>query len=194
MAKAQKKEIPILAFKSQKAFEVWLGKNHSTVSALWIRFFKKGSDVRSITYAEALDVALCYGWIDSQLKAYDAASYLQKFTPRGPKSIWSKINTQHAERLIKEKKMKPAGLNQVEAAKKDGRWQAAYASPKNMEVPADFLKELKKNKDAFSFFKSLNKANVYAIAWRLQTAKKPETRVKRMQAILEMLEAGKSFH
>ena len=194
MLKAEKKEIPIVAFPSQKAFEVWLSKNHSSVSALWVRFFKKGSGEKTITYAQALDVALQYGWIDSQLKTYDAASYLQKFTPRGPKSIWSKINTEHIERLIKEKKMKPAGMVQVEAAKKDGRWQSAYSSPKNMEIPADFLKELKKNKVAFAFFKSLTKANVYAIAWRLHTAKKPETRLKRMKAILEMLASGKSFH
>jgi uncharacterized protein YdeI (YjbR/CyaY-like superfamily) len=197
MSKARKKEIPeipIVAFPSEKAFETWLGKNYSSASALWIRFFKKGSGIKTIAYAEALDVALQYGWIDSQLKTYDAASYLQKFTPRGSKSIWSKINTQHVERLIKEKKMKPAGMAQVEAAKKDGRWQSAYSSSKNMEIPADFLKELKKNKAAFTFFKLLNKANVYAIAWRLHTAKKPETRLKRMKAILEMLASGKSFH
>lgn len=188
------KELPIVAFKTQKAFETWLGENHSSASGLWIRFFKKGSDEKSITYAEALDVALQYGWIDSQLKAYDAASYLHKFTPRGPKSIWSKINTEHVERLIKEKKMKPAGLAQVKAAKEDGRWSAAYSSAKSMEIPADFLKELKKNKAAYTFFTTLNKANVYAIAWRLHTAKKPETRQKRMEAILEMLASGKSFH
>jgi uncharacterized protein YdeI (YjbR/CyaY-like superfamily) len=193
MPKAEKKE-SIQAFRSQMEFETWMRKNHSSVSALWVRFFKKGSGKKTITYAEALDVALAYGWIDSQLKAYDTASYLQKFTPRGPKSIWSKTNTEHVARLIKEKKMRPAGMIQVEAAKKDGRWQSAYASPKNMDVPADFLKKLKKNKSAAKFFKSLNKANVYAIAWRLQTAKKPETRAKRMKAILEMLASGKSFH
>ncbi len=194
MPKAEKKEISIVSFASQNAFEVWLSKNHSSVGAIWIRFFKKGSGTKTITHAEALDVALQYGWIDSQAKTYDAASYLQKFTPRGPKSMWSKINTQHVERLIKEKKMMPAGMVLVEAAKKDGRWQSAYSSPKNMEMPADFLKELKKNKDAFNFFKSLSKANVYAIGWRLQTAKKTETRLKRMKTILEMLASGKSFH
>ena len=194
MSKAQKTEIPIAAFPGQKAFEAWLSKNHSSTHAVWIRFFKKDSGVKTITHAEALDVALRYGWIDSQAKTYDAASYLQKFTPRGPKSIWSKINTQHIERLIREQKMQPAGMAQVEAAKKDGRWQSAYSSPKNMEIPADFLKELKKSRAASEFFKSLNKANVYAIAWRLQTAKKPETRRKRMEAILEMIASRKSFH
>jgi len=193
MPKAEKKELPIVAFKSQKEFAAWMGKNHS-VSGLWIRFYKKASGEKTVTYAEALDVALAYGWIDSQVKKYDAASYLQKFTPRGPRSIWSKINTAHIERLIKGKKMKSAGMAQVETAKKDGRWHAAYASPSNMEVPADFLKELKKNKSAFKFFTTLNKANVYAITWRLHTAKKPETRQKRMKAILEMLASGKKFH
>jgi len=186
--------MPILAFSSQKAFETWLSKKHASVSGVWIQFFKKDSDTKTITHAEALDVALQYGWIDSQLKPYDAVSYLHKFTPRGSRSIWSKINTEHAERLIKEKKMKPAGLTQVEAAKKDGRWEAAYASSKTIEIPADFLKGLKKNKEASKFFKSLNKANIYAIAWRLHTAKKPETRQKRMETILEMLASGKSFH
>ena len=185
--------MPIVAFKSQKEFAAWMAKNYS-ISGLWIRFYKKGSGEKTITYAEVLDVALAYGWIDSQVKKYDAASYLQKFTPRGPRSIWSKINTAHIERLIKQKKMKPAGRAQVEAAKKDGRWHAAYASPSNMEVPADFLKELKKNKTAYKFFTTLNKANVYAITWRLHTAKKPETRAKRMKAILEMLASGKKFH
>jgi len=194
MPQPEKKEIPIIPFPSKEAFEAWLGTNHSSVSALWIQFFKKGSGIETVTYAQALDVALVYGWIDSQRKSYDTLSYLQKFTPRGPRSIWSKINTEHIERLIKEKKMKPAGIAAVEAAKKDGRWQAAYASSKNMEIPADFLKSLQKNKATFTFFKSLNKTNVYAIAWRLHTAKKPETRRKRMEAILQMLGEGKRLH
>jgi len=193
MPKAEKKELPIVAFKNQKEFAAWMGKHHFG-SGLWIRFYKKASGEKTIVYAEALDVALAHGWIDSQVKKYDAASYLQKFTPRGPRSIWSKINTAHIERLTKAKKMKPAGLAQVEAAKKDGRWHAAYDSPKNMEVPADFLKELKKKRSAYKFFTTLTKANVYAITWRLHTAKKPETRAKRMKAILEMLREGKKFH
>jgi uncharacterized protein YdeI (YjbR/CyaY-like superfamily) len=124
----------------------------------------------------------------------DDKSWLQKYTPRRSKSMWSKINREHVARLVKEKRMQPAGLKEVEAAKNDGRWEAAYDSPKNMEVPADFLKELKKDKKAFEFFKTLNKTNIYAIAWRLQTAKKPETRQKRMKVLLEMMKDNKKIH
>lgn len=193
-AKQNAKELATLRFASQKDFETWLKKNHASASGVWVRFFKKGSGEKTIFYAEALDAALCYGWIDSQVKSYDAKSYIQKFTPRGPKSIWSKVNREHVKRLEKEGRMRPAGIAQVEAAKKDGRWNQAYDSPKNMKVPEDFLIRLKKHKAAHAFFKTLTKANVYAIAWRLQTAKKPETRQKRMAAILEMLKTGKSFH
>jgi uncharacterized protein YdeI (YjbR/CyaY-like superfamily) len=194
MPKKVKEEIRILAFPTQQRFEMWLDKNHVSLPVLWIRFFKKGSRKKSITYAEAVDTALCYGWIDSQLKTYDTESYIQKFTPRGPKSVWSKINTERAARLIKDKRMQPSGIAQITAAKKDGRWSRAYDSPKNMSVPADFLNELKKHKKALIFFKTLNRANIYAIAWRLHTAKTPKTRSKREKTILEMLDKGKSFH
>lgn len=186
--------MPIKTFSTPKAFETWLKKNHGTSKGVWLRFFKKDSGKKSFHYAEALDTALCFGWIDSQAKTYDADSYIQKFTPRGGKSIWSKRNREHVARLIKEKRMMSAGLAQVEAAKQDGRWDGAYDSPKNMQIPTDFLKELKKDKKAYAFFKTLNRANTYAIAWRLQTAKKPETRAKRMQAILAMLKKGEKFH
>jgi uncharacterized protein YdeI (YjbR/CyaY-like superfamily) len=149
---------------------------------------------KTVTYAEALEEAFCYGWIDGQANKYDADSYIQKFTPRRPKSIWSKRNTQIAERLIKQGRMKKAGMEQVELAKGDGRWQQAYDSPKNMKVPDDFLQELSKNKKAKTFFDGLNKTNLYAIAWRLQTAKKPETREKRLKEILAMMSEGKKFH
>ena len=148
----------------------------------------------TITYAEALDVALCYGWIDGQKKPYDTKSWLQKFTPRRPKSIWSKRNREHIARLEKSGKMRAAGGKQVAAAKADGRWEQAYDSQSNMVVPADFLKELAKNKKAETFFKLLNKTNTYAIVWRIQTAKKIETRDKRMKAILEMLKKEEKFH
>jgi uncharacterized protein YdeI (YjbR/CyaY-like superfamily) len=194
MPKIVNKEMRVRAFPTQQSFEIWLGKNHESIRALWIRFFKKGSNKKTITYAEAVDVALCYGWIDSQLKTYDAESYIQKFTPRGPKSIWSKINTERVTRLLKEKRMQPSGITQVTAAKKDGRWDLAYDSSKNMSVPEDFLSELQKHKKAFDFFKTLSKANIYAIAWRLRTVKTPETRSKREKSILEMLNEGKSFH
>jgi uncharacterized protein YdeI (YjbR/CyaY-like superfamily) len=184
----------IKAFKTQKEFEKWLDKNYDKVPAIWLQIYKKDSGKKTITYAEALDVCLCYGWIDSQKRSYDAQSYLQRFGVRRSKGLWSKVNREHIARLIKENRMKPAGLAQVEAAKKDGRWDAAYDSPKNMVVPEDFLAELKKHKKAFDFFKTLNKTNTFAIAFRLQTAKKPETRARRMATILEMLKEGKSFH
>ena len=161
---------------------------------IWLRFYKKGSGIVSLNYAAALDEALCFGWIDGQSKSLDENSYLQKFTPRRARSIWSKRNIEHVARLIEEGKMNPSGLKEAEAAKTDGRWQKAYDSPANMEIPEDFLRELSKDKKAFAFYKTLNKANTYAIVWRLQTAKKPDTREKRMKAILEMLSRGEKFH
>ena len=187
-------ELKVVPFKTVKAFEAWLKKNHASSPGIWMQLFKKGSDVKTITYAEALDEALCYGWIDSQKKSYDAKSYILKFTPRRPKSIWSKVNIGHIARLTKIEKLQPSGKAQVEAAKKDGRWGQAYDSPKNMKVPEDFVIELKKHKKAYAFWGTLTKANVYAIAWRLQTAKKLETREKRMGLILEMLKKGQKFH
>lgn len=192
--KAVKPDLPILAFSSIKEFTSWLAKHHKVSLGIWIRLFKIKSGVTTITYAEALDVALCYGWIDGQKKAYDTESWLQRFTPRRPKSIWSKKNQEHVERLGKLRRMKAAGIKEVEAAKADGRWKQAYDSPGNMTVPTDFLNELAKNKKAEAFFKTLNKTNVYSIVWRLQTAKKPETRNKRMKVILEMLKKGEKFH
>jgi uncharacterized protein YdeI (YjbR/CyaY-like superfamily) len=185
---------PILTFKTQDEFEQWMEQNHETVPGVWLKFAKKGSGITTINHPISLDVALCYGWIDGQSKSLDEIYYLQKFTPRGKKSLWSKINRENVARLIKLKKMKPAGLLVIESAKADGRWDAAYDSPKNMEIPNDFLKELKKDKKAYEFFLSLNKTNTYAIAWRLQTAKKPETLMNRMKVILEILKEGKRFH
>ena len=184
----------ILGFKTSVDFRDWLEKNHASVNGIWLRFFKKGSRQKSITHAEALDQALCYGWIDGQVKKHDELSWLQKFTPRRKKSRWSKANTQHAERLIKTGLMTRAGLDVVNAAKADGRWDVAYDSPRNAAPPPDFLKELDKRPGAKVFFKTFNKANVYSIVYRLQTAKKPETREKRMRMILERLERCEKFH
>jgi uncharacterized protein YdeI (YjbR/CyaY-like superfamily) len=184
----------IKSFQSASAFRDWLAGHHGQTDGICLRFFKKSSGEKSLNYAEALDEALCYGWIDGQAKAYDERSWLQRFSPRRPSSAWSKMNTQHAERLIKSGRMTPAGLKQVEAAKADGRWGAAYDSPRNASPPEDFLKELDKNKKAKAFFTTLNKANIYSIVYRLQTAKKPETREKRMKMILGMLSRGEKFH
>ena len=159
-----------------------------------LRIYKKDSGVTSVTYAEALDQALCFGWIDGQKKPRDNESWLQKFTPRRAKGVWSKRNTEHAERLIKSGAMAPAGLKEVTAAKEDGRWKAAYDSPGSATPPDDFLTALNKNKKAKAFFETLNKSNIYAIVYRLQTAKKPETRTKRMKMILAMMARGEKFH
>ena len=196
MAKATKSgnEMQVVSFASPKEWRKWIAVNHATSSGIWLRFFKKDSGIKTVTYAEALEEALCYGWIDGQVNKYDATSYIQKFTPRRPKSIWSKRNTEKAERLIQEGKMEAAGMQQVELAKTDGRWQQAYDSSKSMKVPEDFLQQLSKNKKAKTFFDGLNKANLYAIAWRLQTAKRPETREKRLKEILAMMSEGKKFH
>ena len=187
-------EIPVISFPSEKAWELWLDQNHTTSKGVWLRFYKKGSGVATVVYNDALDVALCYGWIDGQLKTFDAKSYIQRFTPRRSKSIWSKRNIERVALLEKQDRMKPAGLKEVEMAKVNGNWEMAYDSPSKMTIPEDFLHELSKNKKAMSFFESLNKANQYAIVWRLQTAKKPETRMKRMKEILEMLAKGEKFH
>jgi uncharacterized protein YdeI (YjbR/CyaY-like superfamily) len=184
----------IVAPKSVKEWETWLKANHARSKGVWLCIQKKGSAKKSPTYHEALDVALCYGWIDGQKNSHNESSWLQRFTPRRPRSSWSKRNTEHAERLIKAGKMKSAGLAEIKAAKKDGRWKAAYDSPSNATIPEDFLKRLRRNKKAEAFFKSLNKTNLFAIAYRLQTAKKPETREKRMKTILAMMARGEKFH
>jgi uncharacterized protein YdeI (YjbR/CyaY-like superfamily) len=184
----------ILSFPSSSHFRKWLAANHRKSDEIWLRIFKKGSGKASVTYAEALDEALCFGWIDGLKRPHDKASWLQRFTPRRAKSKWSKINTQHVARLIDAGRMHAAGHAAIEAPKKDGRWAAAYDSPSKSAIPEDFLAELSKNKKALAFFESLSKVNRYAIAYRLQTAQKPETKQKRKEIILAMLARGESFH
>ncbi len=186
--------IPILSFERPEAWREWLEKHHAQSAGVWVQFFKKHSGIPTITYGEALDEALCYGWIDSQVKSYDEKSYLQKFSPRRSKSIWSKRNREHIARLIREGRMQSAGLLQVEEAKKNGRWEEAYDSPATAKVPDEFIRALAKNPKAKAFFETLNKTNVYAIVWRLQTAKKLETKQRRMENILVMLEKGEKFY
>jgi len=189
-----KLDLPVVLFESARDWEKWLAKHHARSSGVWLRMAKKGSGKISVTYAEALDEALCFGWIDSQIRTYDESSWVQKFGPRKTTSGWSKLNTGHVARLTKAGKMKPAGLKEVQAAKRDGRWERAYDSPAAARPPADFLKALEKNKKAKAFFGALEKRNTYAIIYRLQTAKKPETRAARMRTILDMLAKGKKFH
>lgn len=187
-------EILLLPFSSQKKWRSWLSKNFDKVDGIWMLLYKKDSGVKSITYDEALEEALCFGWIDGLRKKYDEKSYIQKFTPRRKRSIWSKRNRVKVEKLIKEGKMHNAGLAEVKKAKNDGRWDKAYDSHTTMKIPDDFVKELSKYPEALAFFKTLNKTNLYSIGFRLQTAKKPETRQKRMQLIIDMMKQGKKFH
>ncbi|MBS1787911.1 MAG: YdeI/OmpD-associated family protein [Acidobacteria bacterium] len=188
------KDQPVTLFASQKDWAKWLDKHHASSSGLWLRLAKKASELTSVSYAEALDVALCYGWIDGQKKSYDEESWLQKFTPRGAKSIWSKINREKAESLIETGKMSPAGLRAIESAKRDGRWDAAYDSQSKASIPEDFQAELDRNPKAKEFFAKLNSANRYAILWRVQTAKKAETRARRIHQFIEMLERNETLH
>ncbi len=192
--KSTKVDLPILSFVAQEEFESWLEQNHDKVNGIWLRFFKKDSGIKTIIYDEALNVALCYGWIDGQLKKYDETSYIQKFTPRRPKSMWSKRNVDKVASLEKEGKIKPSGWKAIESAKADGRWEKSYDSAVKMVVPDDFLLEISKSKKAHDFFKTLNKTNLYAIGWRLQTAKNSEIREKRLKEILSMMENQKKFH
>jgi uncharacterized protein YdeI (YjbR/CyaY-like superfamily) len=183
-----------LSFPSAPEWREWLAQNHDQSNGILLRIYKKNSGVASVSYAQALDQALCYGWIDGQKLPGDNQSWLQTFMPRRPKSGWSKKNTEHAERLIKSGDMTAAGLKEIGAAKADGRWHAAYDSFGSASIPDDFIKAVAANKKAKAFFETLNKTSLYSIAYRLQTAKKPETRQKRMRAIIEMLARGETFH
>jgi uncharacterized protein YdeI (YjbR/CyaY-like superfamily) len=186
--------LQILELKSQKNWRAWLDKNHSQTDGVWLKFAKKTSGIKTVNYAEALEEALCYGWIDSQVKSLDDKYYLQKFSPRRSRSIWSKINVGKVEKLIAEGKMQPAGLAQIEAAKADGRWQAAYSSPADITEPPEFLAALNKNKKAKEFYANLSKSNRYAILWRLHNAKRPATRARNIEKFIAMLAAGQKFH
>ena len=185
--------VPTKPFASKKKWVDWLAIQHDKSTGVWLKLAKKDSGRSSVTYEEALEVALCYGWIDGQKKGFDDNYWLQKFTPRGPKSIWSKINTENAEKLIASGEMKPAGLKAVEAAKQDGRWDAAYSSQKNIAVPEDLQRALNKNKKAKASFATLKSSERYSILFRLHHAKKAETRAKRIQQFVELLEKGETI-
>lgn len=188
------KDLPILLFASKHDWHAWLDAHHGQDKGVWLKHAKKSSGRQSVSYDEALEEALCYGWIDSQKQAYDSDYYLQKFTPRGPKSIWSKVNVTKVEALTKAGKIQPAGLAAIESAKQDGRWDAAYDSPSASEIPEDFQAALDQNPKAKQFFETLNKANVYGFCWRVQTAKKPETRKARIEKFIAMLNQGEKLH
>jgi len=184
----------VRGFKTRIEFAAWLDKNHKTSPALWVRMARKGSGIKSITYAEGVEVALCYGWIDAQKLPESETAWLQRFMPRRPRSIWSKVNREKALALIANGEMTQAGLVEIERAKTDGRWEAAYDSQAGASIPPDFEEALARHPKAKEFFKSISAANRYAITWRLQTAKKAETRAKRMRSFIEMLEKGETLH
>jgi len=183
-----------MTFATATAFRRWLTRHHASHPGLWVQIAKKASGIPSVTYAEALDEALCLGWIDGQKKSCDETSFLQKFTPRGRRSIWSKINVGHVARLEKEGRMKPAGLAAVAAAKADGRWDAAYSGSRTAEMPEEFLAALAKEPRAQAFFDTLNKTQRYPFFFRITTAKKSQTRTRRIAEFVEMLKRGEKLH
>jgi uncharacterized protein YdeI (YjbR/CyaY-like superfamily) len=189
-----KQGLPILAFTSQQEWEAWLAAHHATSSGLWLMIAKKNAGVDSVSYSEALDSALCYGWIDGQKATYDEQFWLQRFTPRGRKSKWSRVNRDRATELERQGRLQPAGRAQVDQARQDGRWDAAYESQRSATVPDDLQRELDGNPAARAFFATLDSANRYAILYRLQDAKKPETRARRLAQYVAMLNEGKKLH
>jgi uncharacterized protein YdeI (YjbR/CyaY-like superfamily) len=187
-------ELPIHLFAGPAELEVWLEENHDSSDGVWLKIAKKGAEETSVTYAEALELALCFGWIDSQKRGFDERHFLQRFTPRRPRGRWSRINREKAERLIGAGAMRPAGLAEVEAAKADGRWEAAYEGQRTAKVPPDLQRELDINPRAAEFFASLDSANRYAIVYRLDEAKRTETRERRLRKFVGMLERGEKIH
>lgn len=194
MAEKSNKDLPVILFQNQKAWDSWLVEHAGSSAGLWLRLAKKSANLESISYQEALEVALCYGWIDGQKKSFDEESWLQKFTPRGLKSIWSKINRAKALALIEQGRMQPFGLAAIAQAKENGRWDAAYDSHSTATPPEDFLAALDQSPKAKAFFATLNSQNRYAILFRIQTVKKAETRQKRITQFILMLEKHEKLH
>lgn len=184
----------VAELRSARDWDRWLARNHDSATELWLRLAKKGADRKTVTRAEALEVALCYGWIDGQSRSENEEYWLQRFTPRRRRSKWSKINCEAAEALIAAGKMKPAGLAAVEAAKADGRWEAAYASPRNMTVPEDLARALARRPRAKKEFSALDAQNRYAILYRIHDAKRPETRARRIEKYVDMLDRGETIY
>jgi uncharacterized protein YdeI (YjbR/CyaY-like superfamily) len=189
-----KNGLPVVHFDSQATWDAWLEENHEVSEGLWLKLAKKAAGAASVSYAEALDVALCFGWIDSQKASFDESFWLQRFTPRRPKSKWSKINVEKVGELVEQGRMRPAGLREVELARKDGRWEAAYASQSTMTVPEDFQARLDENPRAAAFFQGLNSANRYAILYRIHDAKRPATRAQRIEKFIALLEEGQTLY
>ncbi|MGH7581177.1 MAG: YdeI/OmpD-associated family protein [Gemmatimonadales bacterium] len=186
--------LPIKRFASRAAWQTWLARHHDTSTGLWLELARKDSGLRSVSRAEALEVALCYGWIDGQAASVDASWWRQRFTPRRRRSRWSQINCAAVERLHAEGRLAPAGLREMQAAKRDGRWDAAYASPRAMPVPEDLQTALRNHPRARRAFEQLDGQNRYAILYRLHDAKKAETRERRLARFIRMLDAGDTLH
>lgn len=186
--------LPKLPFASPAEWEEWLENNHAESEGVWIKMAKKDAGIESIHYPEVLESALCFGWIDGRREALDERYFLQRFTPRRPRSKWSRINREKAERLITHGRMRPAGLAEVERAKADGRWEAAYEGQRRSAVPDDLRRELDARPEAKAFFAELSSQNRYAILYRLQDAKRPETRARRLAKLVAMLEAGETIY
>ncbi len=186
--------LPVMTFESTDAWDAWLAAHHADSPGLWLKIAKKGAAGRTVSYSDALDVALCHGWIDGQKGRHDDEYWLQRFTPRKPGSNWSKINTERAAALIASGRMRPAGLREVERAQADGRWEQAYESQSRVTVPEDLARALAANERARAFFATLDSANRYAILYRIGTAKKPETRAKRIDTFVTMLSEHKKIH
>ena len=186
--------LSIMSFETQQDWERWLTEHHTDTVGIWLKIAKKETGIPSVNYSEALDSALCYGWIDGQKASFDDQYWLQKFTPRRPKSIWSKVNCDKATALIAEGRMQPEGIRQVELAKADGRWESAYESQSKITIPADFQSELDKNQKAKDFFSTLDSINRYAILFRIHSAKKPATRSARINKFIEMLSNNQKIY
>jgi len=188
-----KAEQPVLFFATAADLEAWIEKHGEESDGIWLKFAKKDSGIESVVYAEAVEIALSYGWIDGQAKRLDDHHYLQRFTPRRPRSKWSRINREKAERLIAESRMRPAGLREVERAKEDGRWDEAYDSPSTATVPDDFRAALDAEPAAAEFFASLGSTRRYSFLYRIADAKRPETRAKRIAEYVELLARGETL-
>jgi uncharacterized protein YdeI (YjbR/CyaY-like superfamily) len=186
--------LPAVSFASSREWEEWLEEQHAVSLGVWVKIAKRDAGIESVHYPEVLESALCFGWIDGRREALDERYFLQRFTPRQPRSKWSRINREKAELLIASGRMRPAGLTAVERAKADGRWEAAYESQKRIAVPDDLQRELDARPEAKAFFAQLSSQNRYAILYRLQDAKKPETRVRRLAKFVAMLEAGETIY
>jgi uncharacterized protein YdeI (YjbR/CyaY-like superfamily) len=179
---------------SAKEWAAWLAKHHANSDGVWLTFQRNAAKKETLTYEQAVEAALCYGWIDGQSQRIDESCWRQRYTPRRARSKWSKINREKVEALTRAKRMKPAGLREVERAKADGRWDAAYDAPSRVQIPPDLAKALEENKKAMAFFAALDSRNRFAILHRLQTAAKPETRAKRLAAFVAMLSEGRRIY